>query len=292
MTKTEVPASLKNAVRRYWDAHPIGTDSAPGERGTREQFDAIYDRWKQSGTPRREEFLADCRDGKVLEIGCGIATDGRFLSENGVDYHAVDLSIESLKLATKHFGQNGLRCRFANADATQLPFADRTFDVVYSLGVLHHVPDTPDACREAARVLRDGGRLRVALYCRHSYHYFLVAWVVRPLIWLLLHLPLGGWVARRGPAKLRHMYGISREHGFGKQRLLNISTDTSVAGEDNFNPHSSFYSEKEMRALFDGFEQFEFLRTNLQYFPLPWFRAFFERHFGFFIYMRARKPEN
>lgn len=292
MPEEAASSHLKNAVRRYWNAHPIGTDNAPNSRGTREQYDAIYGRWKQSGTPKRKAFLAACRDCKVLEVGCGIATDGRYLSENGVDYQAVDLSIESLKLATEHFRQNDLRCRFANADATQLPFRDNEFDLVFSLGVLHHVPDINAACREAARILRPGGELRVALYCRYSYHYFLVVHVVRPIIWLLQHLVFGGWLARRSPEKLRHMYDISRIHGFDKQRLLNISTDTSVVGEDNFNPHSSFYSEKEIRAMFYDFEHFEFLKTNLQYFPLPRFRPFFERYLGFFVYMSARKSND
>ena len=281
--------SLNEAVRRYWDAHPISTDSVRHVRGSREQFDAIYARWTQSGTSKRREFLASCRQGKVLEVGCGIAVDGRFLSEHGVDYQAVDLSVESLKLAAKHFSQNDLRRRFANADATQLPFGDETFDFVYSMGVLHHIPDTPSACREIARVLRPGCDLRVMVYHRHSYHYLLVAYVVRPLIWLLLHLPFGKASAHRGPTKLRAMYEISRDRGFSKQRLLGISTDTSESGEDNFNPHSSFFTENDLRRLFDGFEDVEFWKTDLRYFPLPGFREIVERRYGFFLNMTARK---
>jgi ubiquinone/menaquinone biosynthesis C-methylase UbiE len=85
--------------------------------------------------------------------------DGRFLSEGGVDYQAVDQSFESLKLANEHFRQNGLSRRFANADATRLPFRDGTFNLVFLIGVLHHVPDTPAACREVARVVRTGAAL-------------------------------------------------------------------------------------------------------------------------------------
>ncbi len=285
-------SSLSGAVRRYWDAHPVATDSAPFERGTREQFDAIYTRWQRHGTSHRQEFLESCRLGKVLEVGCGLSMDGRFLSENGVDYQAVDVSLESLKLANEHFRQNDLRRRFANADAQRLPFQDGTFDLVYSIGVLHHVPDTPVACREVARVLRPGGTLRVMFYHRRSYHVFLVRYVVRPLIWLFLRLPFGDGLARLGPSKFRAMYEISRKHGFSTRRLLSISTDTSAAGEDNFNPHSSFYTEKEMRDLFDGFEDFKFWKTDLRYFPLPWLRRFVEPRFGLFIQMTARKRES
>ena len=281
--------STRNSVRRYWDAHPISTDSVPFERGSREQFDAIYERWQRTGTSRLPEFLASCEGCKVLEVGCGIAIDGRYLSEQGIDYQAVDLSLESLRLADQHFRQNDLRRRFTNADATQLPFGDSAFDFVYSIGVLHHVPDTEAACREVSRIVRPGGKVRIMLYGRISYHYYLVVGMVFPLIWILLHLPMGRALAHKGPRKLRDMFDICKQNGLSKKRLLDISTDTSSAGADNFNPHSSFYSPAEMKKLFPEFEDFDIWKTDLRYFPLPWFRGFFERHFGFFVRMTARK---
>lgn len=290
--KTVGKAGLEDAVRRYWDAHPIGTDDAPHELGSRAQFEAIYREWQQHGTPERQEFLESCRNGKVLEVGCGIAKDGRFLSENGIDYQAVDLSFESLKLATKHFRQNGLPSRFANADATRLPFGDAVFDLVFSIGVLHHVPNTAAACRDVARVLRPGGILRIMMYERYSYHYFLVSFVVYPLIWLFVTFPFLKGLAGLGPKKLQHLSEISVAHGLTKKRLLSASTDTSSTGTDNFNPHSSFYCEAELRELFDGFEDFTFCKTDLRYFPFPWCRSFFERRCGFFLHMTARKCDD
>ena len=280
---------LRKAVRRYWDAHPIGTDDAPYERGSPEQIETIYSLWKQHDTLIRQKFLESCRGRRVLEVGCGIAKDGRFLSENGIDYQGVDLSLESLKLAKEHFRRNDLPICFVNADATQLPYSDDSFDFVFSIGVLHHVPDTLSACREVARVLRPGGILRIMIYNRRSYHYFLVCYVVRPLILLFLRLQFLRRLVLLGPKKLQDMYEISRVHGFSKQRLLSISTDTSEAGDDNFNPYSSFYTERELRDMFNGFEDLNFWKMDLRYFPLPWFRKFFESRCGFYITMTARK---
>ncbi len=69
------------------------------------------------------------------------------------------------------------------ADAEQLPFADQSFDLVYSWGVLHHTPDTGRAVEEVRRVLKVGGEARVMLYSRRS-------WVVLGL-WLRYGLARG-----------------------------------------------------------------------------------------------------
>ncbi|MCA1602873.1 MAG: class I SAM-dependent methyltransferase, partial [Acidobacteria bacterium] len=50
------------------------------------------------------------------------------------------------------------------ADAENLPFADNTFDLVYSWGVLHHSPDTYRAFEEVFRVLKPGGTMKAMIY--------------------------------------------------------------------------------------------------------------------------------
>lgn len=280
----------RGETRRYWDAHPIATDGVPHARGTRESFDAIFSNWQRDMNPRRLAFLDSCRGKRLLEIGCGIGIDGRYFNSIGVDYRAVDMSRESLKLAKKHFEMNDLPVRITNGDATKLPFDDGTFDVVYSSGVLHHVPDMEGACREAVRVLKPGGTARIMLYHRDSYHYWLVHYVVRPLVWLLLKLPFGDALARLMPRKFRETYEICREDGFGADRILSISTDTSTPGEANYNPLSYFVTRDDVRKLFAGLEDFEFYTTDLKYYPLPFLRQAVEDRYGFFLQITARKP--
>ena len=62
-----------------------------------------------------------------------------------------------------------------------------------------------------------------------------------------------------------------------------------LTGQDDFNPHSSFYDERELRALFPGFEEQRFFAEDLKYYPLPWGRDWLARRFGFFLTMTARK---
>jgi ubiquinone/menaquinone biosynthesis C-methylase UbiE len=282
---------MRRETRRYWDAHPIAVDKSRHARGSRESFDELYQRLCVGMDENSRRFLAQCRGKRVLEMGCGIALHGRFLAENGIDYTGVDYSRASLRLAREHFAQNGLRARFVHSDGTALPFADASFDLVFSDGVVHHIPDMAGACRELVRVVRPGGDVRAMVYSRDSYHYALVRFVICPLIWWLLRVPPLRPLARFLPSKVRHLYEISREHGYDPQRVLCASTDTSFTGEGNWNPHSYFLTPPELSALFPGLIETAFRRKELRGFPpLPGRRAL-ERRFGFFLTLTGRKPE-
>ncbi len=54
------------------------------------------------------------------------------------------------------------------ADAENLPYADNTFDLVYSWGVIHHSPDTPQCLSEIVRVTKPGGVIKIMIYNRRS----------------------------------------------------------------------------------------------------------------------------
>ncbi|MBT6441600.1 MAG: class I SAM-dependent methyltransferase [Alphaproteobacteria bacterium] len=86
-------------------------------------------------------ILAASRSGKVLEIGGG--------SGHLRDYHA-DAVLTDIQPAP---------WVDAAADAQALPFADETFDTIVMLDVLHHIEHPPRFFREAARILKPGGRL-------------------------------------------------------------------------------------------------------------------------------------
>lgn len=279
----------RREIRTYWDAHPIATDTVEHSKGTRESFDEIYARWMKAERGREHELAALCRGKRVLEVGCGIAIIGRFLSQNGANYYAVDLSRNSLRLARTHFQLYGLPARLTNADAMQLPFRNDQFDVFVSFGVLMLAPDVASAFREAVRVTKPGGTVQVMVYHRHSYHYLLVDGVVRPAIWLALKLPLPDFLLRRAPDKFRQLLEISRRHGFDRRRLLWASTDTSFPGQGNFHPFTHFMTESELRTMSPNLTNVRFERTALKYFPFPPLRSFVARHWGFFLTMTGTK---
>src|SRR5437762_2103069 len=165
-------AELKERVRAFWQEHPCGTKFSDAEMGTREFFDRVeaHRYGKEWHIPIAANFKST-RGLKVLEIGCGLGTDGAQFAKAGADYTGIDLTEASIELARKRFELSGLKGEFRVADAEKLDFPDASFDLVYSHGVLHHTPDIAAAVQEIHRVLKPAGRAIVMLYHRGSYNY-------------------------------------------------------------------------------------------------------------------------
>lgn len=162
--------SEKKLVRDYWEERPCGSDAASATRGTREFFEEI-----EAHRYQAEPFIRHFADfprwaGKrVLEIGTGSATDFINFARAGATLSGVDLTTASIELARQRLELEELDGDVRVADAEQLPFADGSFDLVYSWGVLHHTPDTRASIREVRRVLDNGGEARIMLYARYSW---------------------------------------------------------------------------------------------------------------------------
>ena len=101
---------------------------------------------------------------RVLEIGVGMGADYLEWLKAGALATGVDLSGASIERARQRAELAGYHPDLRVADAEQLPFADNSFDVVYSYGVMHHSPNTAQCVREARRVLKPGGQARIMVY--------------------------------------------------------------------------------------------------------------------------------
>ncbi|MBI4369202.1 MAG: methyltransferase domain-containing protein [Elusimicrobia bacterium] len=91
---------------------------------------------------------------RVLEIGCGTGIFSEKISRTGARIVATDASADLLELARKKSIGN---CSFEEADATRLPCAGGTFDIVCGSSILHHL-DLRPALAEIYRVLKSGGQ--------------------------------------------------------------------------------------------------------------------------------------
>ena len=174
-TANNRPEEEKQRAREQWNQDPAGAVYGRAhEFGTREFFDAVERHRYSEYAPWMPEVMGfnEFAGARLLEIGCGMGTDLLQFARGGAEVTGVDLTPRSVEISRQHFALYAARGDFAITDAESLPFADGSFDVVYSNGVLHHTPDTAGAVREIHRVLRPGGQARVMLYHRGSVHYW------------------------------------------------------------------------------------------------------------------------
>jgi ubiquinone/menaquinone biosynthesis C-methylase UbiE len=265
-------ANLKERVRAFWQANPCGikfADAAPGTRRFYELVEAhrYTTEWH---IPGAADF-AGARGLKVLEIGCGLGTDGAQFAEAGADYTGVDLAEASVELARKRFELFGLPGTFKTADAENLSFEDESFDLVYSHGVLHHTPETRKAINEVHRVLRPGGQAKVMLYHRGSYNYRINISILRRAGARLLNWESGvklvhGITGEPLESLRQHAKLLKAEKESYLEPEEFLSQNTDGAG----NPLARVYSRAEARELFREFSEVE-LKTyflNKRWLPL------------------------
>ena len=240
-------------VRNYWNANPCNADLSR-QKDRRRYFEEISQRRFQ----RREWHVPivakfDSFRGKdVLEIGCGIATDGLEFARNGANYVGVDLTPHSIELAKERFGLFGVPGKFEVANAEErLPFPDATFDHIYSFGVIHHSPVPERIVREIRRVLRPGGTLTVMLYNRSSINYYVEIMFLRKIFrWCLM--------PKFMPGLLAAITGFDRWKLEGHREMLKKKISKkqwiSMNTDGPFCPLARVYNRKEAAALFKDFD--------------------------------------
>jgi 2-polyprenyl-3-methyl-5-hydroxy-6-metoxy-1,4-benzoquinol methylase len=144
------------ANRGWWDSDADSYHRAHGE------FLGVADFvWCPEGLREADaRLLGPDLDGvRTLEVGAGSAMCSRWLATQGALPVASDLSAGMLRHASLGARETGIEVALIQADAQHLPFADASFDVVFTaFGVVPFVADSAAVMREAARVLRPGGR--------------------------------------------------------------------------------------------------------------------------------------
>src|ERR1051325_7877906 len=137
VTREEKATSLQD-VRDFWTSHPCNSrDSEALERRTYfEEIEAV--RYSVENHMPHILQAERYRGRDVLEIGCGIGTDGRRFAAAGARYTGINLDLGSLELSREAFKLFSLPGSIQQANGEALPFPTKSFDHVYSFGVIHH----------------------------------------------------------------------------------------------------------------------------------------------------------
>ena len=98
----------------------------------------------------------------VLDLGCGTGRWSKYIGDKAGFIEAIDPS--AAVFAARHFTSDMTNIRITQASSDNLPFADGSFDMMMSLGVLHHIPDTGLALQSGVKKVKKGGYVLLYLY--------------------------------------------------------------------------------------------------------------------------------
>jgi len=98
----------------------------------------------------------------VLDLGCGTGRWSKYIGDKAGFIEAIDPS--AAVFAAQHLTADMTNIRITQASSDNIPFADESFDMMMSLGVLHHIPDTELALKSGVRKVKKGGYVLLYLY--------------------------------------------------------------------------------------------------------------------------------
>lgn len=271
-------SNIKEATKNVWGKSPAGTTHAKDfNPGTKEFFEKVlHERFS-----KEHDFLINLVDypqwknKKVLEIGCGAGYDAYMFCKYGAEYTGIDIVPENIDRTKKHLDLYRLKGSILELDAEQLNFNEK-FDLIYSFGVLHHIPNVDPVISKIEKSLKPEGTVFVALYNKYSVFYMLYLW-------------LGDYILRRG--FLRESF---------QDRLSRIEFT-----ESNDAPYVKVYTRPEIRRLFykyglqvasistrklsmDDFPRFRYIENLYKYAPQSILDILAKR-WGWYLCVEAKK---
>ncbi len=263
----------ERTVQRFWQDHACGDAQVGGlhERfhDDYEEFFTDYDRFRY----QNERHLLECLDAlnvagmQVLEIGLGEGSDSERLIRQGARWSGVDLTAESVARVRTRLTLRELPYQeLHQGSVLDLPFAKDSFDMVFSHGVLHHVPDIRQAQSEIHRVLRPGGELVIMVYARWSLNYLVSIALIRRAA-LLAAFPLSqAGILKAGPAHRMLAAHLGNAERMGLLRYLRLDEFVHYNTDGPTNPYALVYDR---RRLENDFPSFRITRTYKRFMHAP-----------------------
>jgi tocopherol O-methyltransferase len=167
-------STLQQQIQQFYDASSGLWESIWGEHMHHGYYGATGEERKerrQAQIDLIEELLAWGQVNhpkRILDVGCGIGGSSLYLTEKyGAMVTGITLSPVQAKRAEERAQTSGLgdRTQFQVVDALHLPFADNSFDLIWSMESGEHMPNKRQFMAECYRVLQPGGLFLMATWC-------------------------------------------------------------------------------------------------------------------------------
>ncbi|MDP9046931.1 MAG: class I SAM-dependent methyltransferase [Bacteroidota bacterium] len=146
--KVNIDTDTVEAFGDEWTRFNQFTDKEIEDIATAHYFDIVRPEW--------------INNKHVLDVGCGTGRWTKYVAKFAASVDAVDPSKAIESASVMLAGCSNVR--LSRAAVNNLPFADETFDFVFSLGVLHHIPDTELALKQCVAKLKKDGHFLTYLY--------------------------------------------------------------------------------------------------------------------------------
>lgn len=144
----------RQTVEAFGEEWTAFDQSALSEVELRRHFDAYFAIFP---------WTALANDAEGFDLGCGSGRWARLVSPRVGRLHCIDASVAAIAVARKNLAEQR-NCEFYAASVDAIPLADESMDFGYSLGVLHHIPDTLAGIRACTAKLKPGAPFLIYLY--------------------------------------------------------------------------------------------------------------------------------
>ncbi len=274
-------------IKKFWNKHPCGDHQVENLRNRQENYDEFFSDYDKFRYQKEAHILAclnqiDFKGKKTLEIGLGQGADSEQIIRRGAIWSGLDITPESVTRVQARLSIRGLSYEdIKEGSALQIPYKKNSFDIVFSHGVLHHVPDVKTAQTEIHRVLKPNGELIIMLYSRWSLNYLLSISFLRRLGLLGIYyfkLDLGEQLNQHlENARLMGLIPYLRMSNF-----IHKNTDGPL------NPYSKVYDLKTVKKDFPDFRIHRTYKRFMHAPPLPVGRLPLEQLLGWHLWVHLK----
>jgi SAM-dependent methyltransferase len=266
----------EQAIKEFWQGHPCGDAQVGGLRG---RFQGDYDRFFTNYDQfryRTERHVPDCvaalnlAGKKVLEIGLGEGAESELMIRHGAHWSGVDLTPEAVERVRTRLTLRELPYdELLQGSVLNLPYEDGSFDVVFSHGVLHHVPEISQAQCEIHRVLRPGGELVVMVYARWSLNYLVSIGVIRRAALLAAYPLARAGIVSDDPSRGTLAGHLANARKRGLARYLRLDEFVHRNTDGPANPYALVYDRRRVERDFPSFRVTRTYKRFMHAPPLP-----------------------